>query len=367
MSLADRLKLQIAHEGPITVSAFMTACLHDPVDGYYATRPKLGPGGDFITAPMVSQMFGELIGLWLLETWERLGRPRAIRLVEIGPGGGELMADALRAVSRAQDFLAAAELWLVEPSMPLRAVQAAQLTPPRLYGLMPHWVSGLVDVEEGAPILLVANEVLDCLPARQFVRLESGWAERRIGLNEAGDLIFGLAPMPGRFSPPAFIDTPLGAVFEVAPGQAALGSELGARIDKDGGAALLIDYGRDRPDFGDTLQALRRHQKVSPLVEPGTADLTVHADFPAVAAAAQAAGSETTPIVTQRALLQALGIVERAQALCAASLARGRPGQAEMIARQLSRLVDEDKMGSLFKALSIHQKGLSVPGFEGPP
>ncbi len=367
MSLADRLKRQIAQDGPMTVAAFMTACLHDPVDGYYATRPGLGPEGDFITAPMVSQMFGELIGLWLLENWTRMGRPSPIRLVEIGPGGGELIADALRAVSRAPDFLAAAELWLVEPSMPLRAVQATQLTPPRLYGLTPHWISGLVDLAEGAPILLVANEVLDCLPARQFVRLESGWAERRIGLNEAGDLIFGLAPMPGGFSPPAFVDTPLDAVFEVAPGQEALGRDLGARIAEDGGVALLIDYGRDQPDLGDTLQALRRHQNVSPLVEPGTADLTVHADFPAVAAAAQAAGAETTPIVTQRALLQALGIVERAQALCAASLARGRPDQAEMIARQLSRLVDEDKMGSLFKALSIHQKGLSVPGFEGQP
>ncbi|MDI1364821.1 MAG: SAM-dependent methyltransferase, partial [bacterium] len=189
MSLLDRLKAQIAQDGPIGVAEYFTRCLHDPRDGYYATRPDLGPGGDFITAPLVSQMFGELIGLWAIETWTRMGRPAPFRLVEMGPGDGTLISDLLRAARLAPDFLAAAELWLVEVSPPLRALQAQRLeAAPRV----PRWADRLEAVPAGAPIILVANEVLDCLPARQFVRTETGWAERVVGLDEQGDLAFGL-------------------------------------------------------------------------------------------------------------------------------------------------------------------------------
>jgi len=413
MSLLDRLKAQIAQDGPIGVPEYFTRCLHDPQDGYYATRPDLGAGGDFVTAPLVSQMFGELIGLWAVETWTRMGRPSAFRLVEMGPGDGTLISDLLRAARLAPDFLAAADLWLVEVSPPLRGLQDQ-----RLAGgpLPPRWADRLEAVPGGAPMILVANEVLDCLPARQFVRTETGWAERVIGLDEAGNLAFGLrglnppprgggvraaktavipdkrsadpgppealssgdGPGSSRFAPgsrPGRDDTRFsatgespalqgedlqpGAILESSPAQQALAAEIGHRLATDGGAALLIDYGRDAPGPGDTLQAIQGHRKVDPLEAPGQADLTVWADFPAVLDAARAAGAQTGPILTQAAFLAGLGIQARA-----AALATARPERAELIARQLDRLTGEAQMGDLFKAVCLSAPGLSPPLFE---
>ncbi len=344
----------------MTVAAYMAACLHDPEYGYYAARPRLGAHGDFITAPLISQMFGELIGGWAAETWRRLGRPSPVRLVEIGPGDGTLMGDAMRGLKRIPGFAEAADPWLIEPSAPLQALQAARLSDVDL-----HWAKRLDEVPGGAPLLLIANEVLDCLPARQFARAEMGWIERRVGLDAAGELTFGLSPTPGGFEPPPFAaDAPIGAILELSSAQTALAEEIGLRVVEDGGAALLIDYGRDAPGFGDTLQALWTHTKVSPLATPGQADLTVHVDFPAVAAAAVRAGAETTPILSQSDFLRALGIDQRAGALMAAAEAKGRADQAEVIDRQYARLMDPDQMGTLFKAFAIHQKGLVVTGFE---
>lgn len=358
MSLLDRLRAQIAQDGPISVAEYFTRCLHDPRDGYYATRPALGESGDFLTAPGVSQMFGEMIGLWLLETWNRMGRPAPVRLVEMGPGDGTLMSDILRAARLMPEFLAAADLWLVEVSPPLRAVQAE-----RLAGAAPapRWADRLEAVPAGAPLLLVANEVLDCLPAHQFVKTQSGWAERVVGLDEQGQLAFGLRALSsGKFPPPSQDeDLPLGALVESSPAQAALGSEIGHRVARDGGAALLIDYGRDAPGPGDTLQALKAHVKVSPLTEPGQADLTVWADFPAVAAAAREAGAKAGPILPQGAFLQALGIEARGQALAAS-----RPDQADKLDRQLDRLIGAAQMGSLFKVACLFAPDLSPPLFE---
>jgi SAM-dependent MidA family methyltransferase len=353
MSLLDRLKAQIAQDGPISVAEYFTRCLHDPRDGYYATRPALGEAGDFLTAPGVSQMFGELIGLWILETWTRMGRPSPVRLVEMGPGDATLISDILRAARLLPEFMEAADLWLVEVSPPLRAAQAAKLEGAPL---APRWADRLEAVPASAPLLLVANEVLDCLPARQFVRTESGWAERMVGLNDRGELAFGLRAL-GR--PPIEEDADVGAIVESSPAQAALGSEIGHRVARDGGAALLIDYGRDTPGPGDTLQALKAHAKVSPLAEPGQADLTVWADFPAVLAAAAEAGAATGPILTQGAFLQGLGIEARAEALAAA-----RPDQADKLVRQLDRLTGPAQMGQLFKVVCLSAPGLAPPLFE---
>ena len=353
MTLKDRLKAEIAQSGPITVAQYMTACLHDPQDGYYATRPALGEGGDFITAPLVSQMFGELLGLWAAEVWVRLGRPDRVLLVEAGPGDGTLMSDALRAARLAPGFLDAVKLVLVETSPPLIEVQRA-----RLAGgpAEPAWAASLAELPDGAPVILLANELLDCLPARQFVRTAKGWAERVVGLDPAGELAFGLTPsLAGAALPEAGI----GDLIEVSPAQEAFGAELGALIARQGGAALLIDYGRAEPCPGDTLQALKAHQKVGPLDGPGEADLTVHADFPAVAAAARRAGAQTAPILTQGELLARLGVHHRAEAL-----RRARPDRLEILQRQLARLTAPDQMGVLFKALAIHAQGLVPPGFE---
>jgi SAM-dependent MidA family methyltransferase len=357
MSLTERLKRRIEIEGPMTTAAFMTACLHDPVHGYYATRPSLGPSGDFITAPLVSQMFGELIGLWAAQTWIEMGRPKRLLLVELGPGDGTLMSDLLRAVRRVPGFLDAAELWLVEPSPPLRALQIE-----RLGAAGARWASRLGEIPTGTAMILIANEVLDCLPARQFVRTETGWAERRVGLDAAGALAFGLAPTAPDAFPPALDVAPVGSVLEQSAAQEALGAEIGQRLAQDGGAALLIDYGRDRFGFGDTLQAVRAHRKVGVLETPGAADLTVHADFPAVAAAARAGGGAASEIITQGEFLRRLGIDARAASLTAAN-----PELAGALQRQLARLVDPDQMGELFKVLALTSPGLIAPAFEAHP
>ena len=349
MSLRDRLVALIAENGPISVAQYMTACLHDPQFGYYATRPALGPDGDFVTAPLISQMFGELIGVWAAAAWQMLGRPARFRLTEMGPGDGTLMSDVLRAAAVAPGFMAAAEVWLVETSAPLRALQRQRLAGPV------NWAASLAEVPAGAPLVLVANELLDCLPARQFVRTAVGWAEQVVGLDARGELAFGLAASPaGNLLP----DAPAGAVYEQSAAQAALGAELGRRITADGGAALLIDYGRAEPGLGDTLQALRRHQKVDPLACPGEADLTVHADFPAVQAAAAAEGAGTA-LLTQAEFLARMGIGARAEALL-----RARPDRSAALGRQLTRLVGAEEMGELFKVCCIHAPGWAPPAFE---
>jgi SAM-dependent MidA family methyltransferase len=349
MSLRERLTALIAAGGPISVAQFMTACLHDPDHGYYATRPALGEAGDFITAPLVSQMFGELIGVWAAASWEMLGRPDELRLIEIGPGDGTLMSDVLETVRHADGFLDAADVWLVETSAPLRARQAERL------GERVDWAASLAEVPAGAPTILVANELLDCLPARQFVRTPIGWSEQVVGLDADGELTFGLASTPAAGLLP---DASPGQVYEQSAAQAALGAELGRRIATDGGAALLIDYGRAEPGFGDTLQALWRHQKVDPLDDPGGADLTVHADFPAVMAAARAEGAEAA-ILTQGQFLARMGIGARAEALV-----RAAPGRSAVIGRQLTRLIAADEMGELFKVCAIHSPDWTPPAFE---
>ena len=351
MSLRERLAAQIAAGGPLTLAQYMTACLHDPQDGYYATRPAIGGTGDFITAPAVSQMFGELIGLWAAQTWRAMGEPAAFRLVEAGPGDGTLMEDLLRAAGAAPGFREAADLWLIEASPPLRARQAE-----RLAHAAPQWAGRLDDVPGGGPLILVANEFLDCLPARQFVRTERGWREKMVGLDEEGRLAFGLsAPLPPPF---AEADLPVGSIREVSAAQEVFGLTLGARRAAEGGAALLIDYGSARPG-GDTFQALKRHEKVDPLAFPGEADLTVHADFAAVAAAAVAEGAAAAALLTQAQFLGRMGIEARAQALAAR-----RPDRVETLGRQFDRLTAQNEMGELFKVLCLHAKDLSPPAFE---
>jgi len=355
--LKARLAREIALTGPMSVADYVARCLHDPQAGYYSTRPALGEGGDFITAPLVSQMFGELIGLWAVETWRRLGSPDRFRLVEVGPGDGTLMDDALRAARLDPDFLTACDLILIEPSAPLRGVQARRLAHADLH---PRWVSSLQAIDTDAPVILIANEVLDCLPARQFVKTEDGWSERKIGVTDDGsDLLFGLSQITGGFERPAYEVEP-GQIIEISDQQAAFGRDLALLVAETSGAALLIDYGRDRPGPGDTLQGLYRHAKVDPLADPGAADLTQWADFPRVLEAALRAGADVTGCRTQGDFLRALGIDTRADRLKA-----GRPQAAPVIDRQLNRLTADDQMGTLFKAAAIFSpRSLAVPGFE---
>jgi SAM-dependent MidA family methyltransferase len=357
--LAARLARLIQETGPLTLAQYMTLCLHDPADGYYATRPALGAEGDFITAPEVSQMFGEMIGIWAMSVWVALGRPPRVRLVELGPGSGALVSDLLRAAKAEPAFLAAMDLWLVEVSGPLRQAQAA-----RLDGVAFTFADSLDQVPDGAPLILVGNEFLDCFGARQFVRRDGAWLEHRVGLDADGRLALGLAAPPSGLDVPD--DAPDGAVLEISPAQEALGAAVGVRIAEAGGAALLIDYGRDRFGFGDTFQALCGHRKVDPLAAPGRADLTVHVDFPSVAAAARRAGARTAPITAQGVFLQRMGVEVRAAALVDSAARSGRPELAAVIGRQLYRILDPAEMGSLFQVLAIHALAGDPPGFSDP-
>ncbi|HLK24351.1 MAG TPA: SAM-dependent methyltransferase, partial [Caulobacteraceae bacterium] len=253
-----------------------------------------------------------------------------------------------RAARLAPGFLAAAEVWLVEPSKPLVERQRAALGGA---GVAPRWTDRLAAVPNG-PAILIANEVFDCLPAAQYVRSQTGVAERVVGLDARGELAFGFRPALAALPP----ETPCGGVVEVSSAQRALAAQLADRVTAGGGAALVIDYGGDGD--GDTLQALKRHQKVDPLACPGEADLTVHVDFAALSEAAMRAGAGVS-LLDQRELLLRLGIDERAAALTAS-----RPDQADRIGRQLERLIGEDAMGRLFKAACIHGRGLTPAGFE---
>jgi SAM-dependent MidA family methyltransferase len=347
----------IAAEGPIPVSRYMALCLGHPRHGYYMTRDPFGAGGDFTTAPEISQVFGELIGVWAAAVWEAMGQPNPVRLVELGPGRGTLMADLIRAAGALPGFRDALDIHLVETSPVLMEHQRKTLA---AAGIAASWHESLDTVPAGATIL-VANEFLDALPIRQFVMTDKGWRERVVGLN-GGRLAFGLAPDP---VPPSLMPAPLrnareGAVFETCPTFATLAEELAARTTDGPLAALFIDYGHTASAYGETLQAVKAHRFDDPLAEPGEADLTAHVDFAAFAQAAVAAGLSASEVVTQRDFLFRLGLVERAEAL-----ARANPAAFEAIRSGAERLVDPAPtgMGALFKAMAIHSHGLVPPGF----
>ena len=344
MSLRETLIEHIKATGPMTVADFMGACLHDPVHGYYATRPLLGgAGADFLTAPEASQMFGELIGLWCAHEWDALGKP-AFNLIELGPGRGVLMQDALRATSRIEGFHDACNVVFVETSTPLREEQAAR-TPDA------EWAHALEDAAPG-PCLIIANEFLDCLPIRQFVRVEDGWREKLVGLDDTDALTFGLSAL----LPADQDDVREGAVREIAPGLDALIYEVERRLHAAPGRALFIDYGYAAPEGADTLQALRRHQKVDPLETPGEADLTAHVDFSRLAHLAREAGLQAHGPMQQGRFLQALGIDVRVD-----MLTRANPSHAPRVARELKRLTHADEMGALFKVICLSSPNLPPP------
>lgn len=355
-ALAEHLRARIRAAGPITIADYMAAALAHPLHGYYATRDPLGARGDFITAPEVSQIFGELVGLCCAEAWARLGRPDPVILAELGPGRGTLMADALRAVRVAPDFRRALRLHFVETSPVLRRAQAAAVA-----DASPVWHESAAALPAG-PLILVANEFLDALPIRQFLRREDGWHERRVGLAEDGEaLAFTLDPAASADAaalvPAPLRDAPPGSLFEARPAATALAAMLGARLAAQDGLALFIDYGHFPNACGDSLQALRRHRRHDVLAEPGTADITAHVDFAAFAAAARAAGARAWGPVTQRAFLRALGIELRTATL----LERAAPAQAAAIASGSRRLIDPAQMGTLFKVLALAHPRLSAP------
>ncbi|MES2987429.1 MAG: SAM-dependent methyltransferase [Pseudomonadota bacterium] len=339
--LPERLSRAITLGGPIPLSQFMGAANAH----YYGTRDPLGARGDFTTAPEISQMFGELIGLWLADMWARAGKPAA-RYVELGPGRGTLAQDALRAMAKA-GFVPPVDL--VENSPVLRAAQAERVP-------TAEWHLDLIGLHDDAPLLVVANEFFDALPIRQLIATGEGWRERLVACQDtlflpiAGDRSFDM------IIPKDLLHSQVGSVLETSPASVAILRGLAARLLAQGGAALIVDYGYEGPAVGDTLQAVKGHEYTNPFDTPGEADLTAHVDFATLKEAAEVEGLVAHGPVTQRAFLSALGIDARTEALAKAS-----PERAEQLRLDRERLVDPEQMGDLFKVIALTAPGWPTP------
>ena len=357
--LEAEIRRLIAIAGPMPLAEYMRLCLTHPQYGYYINRDPLGAGGDFVTSPEISQMFGELIGLWIASVWRQMGEPENVRIIELGPGRGTLMHDALRAAQVVSGFRAAVALHLVEVSPALQQMQERKLHDLDVPLL---WHDKLEDVP-GGPGIVIANEFIDALPVHQAVKKFGRWHERVVAISPQGDFFFGTAPDPLPFfetsMPAALRHAADGAIYEWRADGIAL--ELGRRMRTDG-AALIIDYGHADFGLGDTLQAVAGHSFTDPLRAPGSADLTAHVDFAALAQCAEGMGARVHGPIRQRDLLLRLGIESRAAALQAGA-ARS---EAANIAAACSRLIAEGArgMGQLFKAIAIAAPTLGgLPGF----
>jgi NADH dehydrogenase [ubiquinone] 1 alpha subcomplex assembly factor 7 len=352
-TLSDHLRQLIEQNGPLTIAAFMTEVLAHPTLGYYTRRDPLGAKGDFTTAPEISQVFGELIGLWLIDTWRHHGAPTSVILAELGPGRGTLMSDLLRATKSRRDFHDAIEIHLVEVSPALKEKQRVALSAYRV-----TWHETLSAVPTGKPLFVVANEFIDALPIRQFVRGAKAWHERCVGVDPDGNFAFGLTkgPIPSALIPLSLRTAPEGAVFEKRSAADAVIGDIAKRVTECGGAALIIDYGHGDHAVGDTLQAVKNHCYADPLSNPGEADLTAHVDFAALAVAAKENSAAVFGPVEQGQFLELLGVHVRGERLVAAN-----PSRKSDILEGIKRLTAADQMGSLFKVMALLPKGVETP------
>ncbi len=363
--LEERLAHLIRTNGPITVADFMEDALFNPQDGYYTSGPgarasmnaqagPIGAAGDFTTAPEISQVFGELIGLWLVQAWVDLGAPTPFNLIELGPGRGALMADALRAAKVRPAFIDAARVRLVEVSGRLRYEQQKRLAD---CAADIDWLDDFSRAPDG-PTLVVANEFFDCLPVRQFVRTETSWRERMVALGPGEDAFaFSLAPAP----PPPMTSLPdaaaPGDIYELCEPGEALAEAIGARLATEGGRALVIDYGHTRDGVGETLQAVRAHRFAPVLAAPGLSDLSAHVNFDRLIRAAFDAGAACHGPVAQGVFLDRLGLAARVERLTAGK----SHDVAEAVRAGAFRIAASSQMGEIFKAICISAPGLSTP------
>jgi SAM-dependent MidA family methyltransferase len=348
---AARIARLIQAQGPISVAQFIAIAN----SAYYASRDPFGAHGDFVTAPEISQMFGELLGLWLVQCWQDQGRPSPARLVELGPGRGTLMADALRAAKLAPDFLAAIEVVLVENSPALRDIQQQTL---KNNAVKMEWRDRFDDAFQDRPLFLLANEFFDALPVRQFVRTPHAWNERMVIANENGTLSFAVAPVSSNISAPSSRGAAtVGAIYEVSLASTAIVAQIAESVARNGGVALIVDYGYgDEARYGETLQAVGGHGYKSILESPGDIDLSAHVDFASLGDAARAEGAAVFGPIGQGGLLERLGIAARSRKLAAAS-----PAQTDAVAAAMERLTGAKQMGTLFKALAILPRHTQTP------
>lgn len=361
LRLVETIAQQIVSEGPISVGHFMHIALNHPHQGYYTAQPGIGEDGDFITAPEISQLFGEIIGVWVLQTWMEMGSPENWQLVELGPGRGTLLNDVMRVLKIRPQAIENVRVHLVEVSPILRTEQAHIA---KRLNIEPQWHNQLCEVPNNLPCVVLANEFFDALPIRQFIRQTSGWCERRIALTKntpsaTPELCFTAVPTAYNVeaeNPAAHAAQP-GDVIEIGTAAKTISEEIGARIARTPSRALIIDYGYVAGSNGDTFQALKRHQKIDPLTELGSADITAHVDFPALARAAQATGALAFAPMGQGDFLKTMGIDARLSALSK----NATPEQALKLTRQVHRLTAEEEMGTLFQVLALSNAALPPP------
>lgn len=359
--LARKITRMIAQTGPISVADYFSICLADPEYGYYRVREPFGRAGDFVTAPEISQLFGELIGVFLIQAWRAHGKPENVHIVEIGPGRGTLMSDALRTIEKlAPEFYAVCRIHLVETSDRLKGVQRQALIRhrPKI-----SWHPDFLTVPSGFT-LLVANEFFDAIPIRQFIKTENGFLERMVTIDPTGELEFSIGPtsIEPELLPDGGANAPMGAIFEVAPARTAIMMSICEHLTSHGGSALIIDYGYLNANYGDTLQAVWRHQFDKPLARPGEADLTSHVDFEALAMAALASATHVHRPLTQGDFLLGLGILERA-----GNLGAGKDSLTQAtITDAVNRLAGEGAgaMGQLFKVMCVSDSPLRLTPFD---
>ncbi len=356
MLLEKILTQRIKKNGPLSMAEFMEEVLGHPEHGYYMTRDPLGRGGDFTTAPEVSQLFGEMIGVWVADTWRKLGEPGQFVLLECGPGRGTLMADILRATQKVSGFHKAADVVLMEMSPVLRQKQEECLAD---YDV--RWVGRLSDLKTDVPMIVVGNEFLDALPICQLVRCDGGWSERDVNVDDNGLFYIIQNPLKADFfelGQEWLTQVQEDEIAEVSPARDGFMRELSVLIKTRGGAALFIDYGHEKSAPGDTLQAVYKHDYCDVLEHIGHADLTAHVDFEALGRAA--ADLYCQGIVTQGRFLKNLGIGIRAQVL----KQKADEKQGAEIDVALRRLCGDDEMGVLFKVIGFsHDKSIKLAGF----
>lgn len=355
-TLFDIIKSEITAEGPLSIARYMELALGHPEHGYYIKQDPLGEAGDFVTAPEISQMFGEMVGLWACVVWQAMGSPEPLNVVEVGPGRGTLMADALRATQMVEEFEDAARVWMVETSPALRAAQKKTLVPTMM---MPAWRDRFEDVGQG-PLIVWGNEFFDALPIRQYVRADDGWRERLVGLNDEGDsleYVISSEKIDSSLIPEDVRDAVPGGIYEDQAVSREVMTQIAKRVVEFGGAALFFDYGHGEHAIGETLQAVKSHDYADVLKNPGDQDITAHVDFAQLADAARAAGAEVLGPVPQGAFLERLGMRQRADAL----MLNGTPEQIEEIDIAYQRLTGAEHMGGLFKVMAVVRPGFGVP------
>ncbi len=353
--LLNIIKDRIRQEGPIDLGTYMELCLGHPEHGYYMTRDPFGAAGDFTTSPEVSQLFGEMIGAWLADVWINMGSPSRFALLECGPGRGTLMADILRATKHVFGFHDAAKIYMMEMSPVLQELQKQKLE-----AYNPYWISDVTQLDSDVPVLLIANEFLDALPVRQFVKMGESWQERRVALSVEGSLVAGefdvacvdLEKLPA---------DDFQGVFETSLCLNQFIRSINILLKKQSGAALFVDYGHVKSGAGDTLQAMKRHKFVDIFETPGICDLTAHVDFENIVRIAKEDDVAVYGPVTQSAFLKSLGIGARAERLWAGA----NEVQRESIISGLNRLIDTEQMGSLFKIIALcHGASICPEGFD---